>query len=243
MTRLLLHLFVKENTQPMSAKARSAIGRLSGLVGIVCNVLLFAAKLAVGILSGSVSITADALNNLSDATGSVVTLVGFKLSEKPADEDHPYGHARFEYLSGLAMAALIVVIGVELGKSSIEKIIAPVAVELSWIMMAVLAVSALVKLWMSHFNRQLGRCIDSSALAATAVDSRNDAISTIAVLIAALIERFANWRVDGIMGLAVAAFILIFLQILCQTIVWTDVHMMFLQVSTNFVGHLFLYYI
>ena len=125
MTRFLLRLFVKENTQPISVKTRSAIGRLSGIVGIVCNALLFAAKLAVGILSGSVSITADALNNLSDATGSVVTLVGFKLSEKPADEDHPYGHARFEYLSGLAVAALVIVIGAELGKSAIEKIIAP----------------------------------------------------------------------------------------------------------------------
>lgn len=208
MTRFLLRLFVKENTQPISVKTRSAIGRLSGIVGIVCNALLFAAKLAVGILSGSVSITADALNNLSDATGSVVTLVGFKLSEKPADEDHPYGHARFEYLSGLAVAALVIVIGAELGKSAIEKIIAPVPVEISWAMALVLAVSALVKLWMCHFNRQLSQCIDSSALAATAVDSRNDAVSTLAVLAAALIERYASWRVDGVMGLAVAAFIL-----------------------------------
>ena len=208
MTRLLLRLFVKEPVENPSAAARSAVGRMSGLVGIICNVLLFAAKLVVGLLSGSVSITADALNNLSDATGSVVTLVGFKLSEKPADEDHPYGHARFEYLSGLAVAALIVVIGFELGKTSVEKIIAPVRVEISVVMALVLAVSALVKLWMSRFNAQLSRCIDSAALAATAVDSRNDAISTFAVLVAALIERFLNWRVDGIMGLGVAAFIL-----------------------------------
>ena len=208
MTRLLLRMFIKEDGQPISAKNRSAIGRLSGAVGIVCNVLLFAAKLMIGILSGSVSITADALNNLSDATGSVVTLAGFRLAEKPADEDHPYGHARYEYLSGLAVAVLIIVIGVELGKSSIEKILAPIPVEISWVMTGVLAGSALVKLWMSRFNRQLSRIIDSSALAATAVDSRNDAISTAVVLVAAMIERFADWRVDGIMGLAMAAFIL-----------------------------------
>ena len=125
MTKLLLRLFARGAEDPTSPKVRSRIGRLSGIVGIVCNALLFAGKLTVGILSGSVSITADAMNNLSDATSSIVTLLGFKLAEKPADEDHPYGHARFEYLSGLAVAAMIVVIGFELAKTSVEKIFSP----------------------------------------------------------------------------------------------------------------------
>lgn len=208
MTRLLLKLFVKDYTNPAKTRVRSAIGKLSGKVGIACNILLFAAKLVVGLLSGSVSITADALNNLSDATGSIVTLIGFKLSEKPADEDHPYGHARFEYLSGLAVAALIVVIGFELAKSSVEKIIAPSPVALSTVMVLILLASVCVKLWMFFFNRHLSRCIDSAALSATAADCRNDVIATLAVLAAALIERYLNWRVDGVMGLGVAGFIL-----------------------------------
>lgn len=208
MTRLLLKLFIRNYSDPTNTRVRGAVGKLSGIVGIVCNVLLFAAKLFVGVVSGSVSVTADALNNLSDATGSVVTLVGFKLSEKPADEDHPYGHARYEYLSGLAVAALIIVIGFELAKSSVEKILAPSPVELSLPMTLILVGSVCIKLWMFVFNRFLSRHIDSAALGATAADSRNDAIATLAVLAAALIERFFHWRVDGIMGLAVAAFIL-----------------------------------
>lgn len=208
MTRLLLKLFHLYPCDPQNARARSAVGKLSGGVGIVCNVLLFAAKLFVGLVSGSVSVTADALNNLSDATGSVVTLVGFKLSEKPADEDHPYGHARYEYLSGLGVAALILLIGFELAKSSVQKIIAPTPVELSVPMTLILVGSVCIKLWMFLFNRYLGRKIESTALTAVAADSRNDAVATTAVLIAALLERFLQWRVDGIMGLGVAAFIL-----------------------------------
>ncbi len=144
MTKLLLKLFVKDCQNVDSPKVRSAVGRLSGLVGILTNVLLFVGKLLVGTLSGSVSITADAMNNLSDASSSVVTLVGFKLAEKPADEDHPYGHARFEYLSGLAVAAMIVVIGFELAKSSVEKIFHPEATTFSAAVLIVLVGSMLV---------------------------------------------------------------------------------------------------
>ena len=205
MTNLLLRLFAKENQSP---KGRTAVGRLSGAVGIVCNVLLFLAKLVVGLISGSVSITADAMNNLTDATGSVVTLLGFRLAEKPADEDHPYGHARYEYLSGLAVAALILVIGFELAKSSVEKIIAPTPVTFSWALVLVLVLSIGVKLWLSLFNTKLGRLIDSSALQATACDSRNDCIATGAVLLAAVIEKLSGWQVDGWFGLGVAGFIL-----------------------------------
>ena len=205
MTKLLLALFAKEH---QTKKGRAAVGRLSGAVGIVCNVLLFAAKLVMGILSGSVSLTADAMNNLMDATGSVVTLFGFKLAEKPADEDHPYGHARYEYLSGLAVAALILVIGVDLAKESVGKILSPSPVEFSWALVIVLVLSIGVKLWLSLFNGKLGRIIDSSALHATACDSRNDCIATGAVLLAALIEKFSGLQVDGWFGLFVAGFIL-----------------------------------
>ncbi len=205
MTKLLLRLFAGEYESP---KGRAAVGRLSGVVGIVCNILLFLAKLAVGLVSGSLSITADAMNNLTDATGSVVTLLGFKLAEKPADEDHPYGHARFEYLSGLAVAALILVIGFELAKGSVEKILSPTPVAFSWSLMIVLVLSIGVKLWLSLFNRSLGKRIDSGALMATACDSRNDCIATGAVLLAAVIEKFSGLQVDGWFGLGVAGFIL-----------------------------------
>ena len=208
MTNLLLRLFVRDYQEPKKPRVRSAVGKLSGAVGIVCNMVLFGLKLLVGTISGSVAITADALNNLSDATSSIVTLIGFKLAEKPADEHHPYGHARYEYLSGLAVAGMILIIGFELGKSSVEKILAPTPVAFSIPVAVVLVASILVKLWMGLFNRKLGNHISSTALLATAADSRNDAISTAAVLAATLIELFTSWQIDGYMGLAVAAFIL-----------------------------------
>ena len=208
MTNLLLRLFVRGYQEPKQPRVRSGVGKLSGVVGILCNVVLFALKLLVGTISGSVAITADAMNNLSDATSSVVTLVGFKLAEKPADEHHPYGHARFEYLSGLAVAGMILIIGFELGKTSVEKILAPAPVAFSIPVAVVLVASILMKLWMCLFNRRLGNYIGSTALLATAADSRNDAISTTAVLAATLIELFTSWQIDGFMGLGVAAFIL-----------------------------------
>jgi len=208
MTSLLLRLFVPDHRNTADPHVRSAVGALSGRVGIVCNLLLFAFKLLVGTLSGSVSVTADALNNLSDASGSIVTLIGFKLADKPADEHHPFGHARAEYLSGLAVAVLILFIGFELAKSSAQKILHPTPVILSGLMGAVLLCSVGVKLWMCLFNRKLGRLIGSSALMATAADSRNDCIATTAVLAAALVEQRLDIRIDGFMGLAVAVFIL-----------------------------------
>ena len=206
MTNLLIRLFAPGD--PTDKKTRAKIGKLSGLVGIVCNLLLCGLKLMAGILSGAVSITADALNNLSDATSSVVTLVGFKLAEKPADEDHPYGHARYEYLSGLAVAALIIVIGFELGKTSVEKILDPSPVSFSLTALLVLLSSVVVKLWLCLFNRKLGRKIHSAALIATAADSRNDVIATAAVLAAMVTEHFSGLQIDGYMGLGVALFIL-----------------------------------
>ena len=208
MTKLLLKLFVKNSEDNGNPKTRSAIGKLSGIVGIISNLLLFAGKLAAGLLSGSVSITADAMNNLSDASSSIVTFVGFKLAEKPADEDHPYGHARFEYLSGLAVAALIIVIGFELAKTSVQKIFNPAAVTFSGLTVVILIGSIAVKLWLAIFNRTLGKKIHSGTLNATAADSRNDCITTAAVLLAGVVEHFTSWQVDGFAGLAVALFIL-----------------------------------
>ena len=208
MTKLLLKLFVKNSRDTTQPAVRGAVGKLSGTVGILCNLLLAAGKLTVGILAGAVSVMADALNNLSDAASAIVTLVGFKLAEKPADSEHPYGHARFEYLSGLAVAALIIVIGFELAKSSVEKIFNPSLVTVSLPLILVLVGSVIVKLWLCLFNRKLGKLIDSTTLLATAADSRNDVIATCAVLAAALIEKLTALPVDGYMGLAVALFIL-----------------------------------
>ena len=208
MTNLLLRLFVKDADNTENPKVRAAIGTLSGFVGIVCNVLLFAFKLLVGTLTGSVSITADAMNNLSDASGSIVTFIGFRVADKPADEHHPYGHARAEYLSGLGVAALILVIGIELVKTSVKKIFVPTPVAFTTVAAVVLIVSIAVKFWMNLFNRGLAKRIDSTALMATAADSRNDCITTGAVLIAAMVEKLTSIPVDGWIGLAVALFIL-----------------------------------
>ncbi len=208
MTDFLLRLFVKNSQNVEDSNVRAAYGSLSGLVGIVCNLLLFAGKLSVGLLAGSVAIVADAVNNLSDAASSIVTLVGFKMASKPADADHPFGHARMEYLSGLAVAVMILLIGVELAKGSVEKILHPEPVAFSTVLVVVLALSIGVKLWMSLFNRKLGRKISSKALEAAAADSRNDVIATAAVLAAAVIGKLTNLQIDGYAGLLVAAFIL-----------------------------------
>jgi len=208
MTELFLKLFVPHYDRVNDPTVRGRYGTLAGSVGIFCNLLLSAAKLIVGSISGSVSITADAVNNLSDAASSMMTLIGFAIAKKKPDEDHPFGHARFEYLTGLAVAALIIVIGVELGKSSVEKILHPSEVEFSLALVLVLALSIGVKLWMSGFNRSLGKRIDSGSLIATAADSRNDVISTGAVLLAAIVAKLTHWNLDGPIGLLVAAFIL-----------------------------------
>lgn len=208
MTKLLLCLFVKEYENGNDITVRASVGKLAGITGIVCNCILFLGKLMAGILAGSVAIIADAVNNLSDASSSVVTLLGFRLAQMPADQDHPYGHARYEYLSGLMVAVLILVIGVELVKSSVGKIIHPEAVDFSVITVVILVCSVLMKLWMSKFFGFLGKQIDSLTLQATSVDSRNDVISTIAVLLGCLVGYLLDVNIDGYVGLAVAVFIL-----------------------------------
>lgn len=208
MTGLLLRKFVRNYENTGDPAVRDAVGRLSGIVGILCNVLLFAAKFLAGTLTGSVAITADAINNLSDASSSVVTLLGFKLASKPADEKHPYGYARIEYMAGLIVAGIILIIGYSLAQTSIEKIRHPEAIEFSALSIAILVGSILMKLWMSRFNTILGNHIHSTTLLATAADSRNDVISTGTVLCACILAKSTGIIADGWMGLAVAVFIL-----------------------------------
>ena len=204
----LVRLFIKDCDNVTDPAVRERYGILSGAVGIVLNLLLSAGKLFAGLMTGSISITADAFNNLSDAGSSVVTLVGFKLAGQKADDGHPFGHGRMEYLAGLLVSLMILLVGVELGRSSIGKILHPEAVAFSLASTAILAASILVKLWMGYFNRGLGRKIGSAAMAATAADSLSDAVATAAVLAGTLVNRFAHVNIDGWVGLAVAVFIL-----------------------------------
>ena len=204
----LVRLFIKDWDNVGDPVVREKYGILAGAVGILLNLLLSAGKLFAGLATGSISITADAFNNLSDAGSSVVTLVGFKLAGQKADAGHPFGHGRAEYLAGLFVSLMILLVGVELGKSSIEKILRPEAVDFSLVSVAILGAAILVKLWMGRFNRALGRQIGSAAMEATAVDSLTDAAATAAVLAGTLVNRFAHVNIDGWMGLAVAVFIL-----------------------------------
>lgn len=208
MTNILLKLFIKNCEDTQNPAVRSSIGKLAGLTGIVCNCLLTVLKLVIGLLVGSMAIIADGVNNLSDAASSLTTLLGFRMAQRPADKQHPYGHARYEYLSGLAVAALILLIGAELVKSSIAKIINPEPIDISAATIALLAASVAMKLWMSGFYKTLGKKINSTALYATSVDSRNDVISTCAVLLGCLVNYLFGLNIDGYVGLAVAIFIL-----------------------------------
>lgn len=208
MTSFLIRLFVRHPEQTEQAETRTAYGKLAGITGLVCNLLLCAAKVVAGILSGSLSMMADAINNLSDSGSAAVTYFGFRLAGKAADAEHPYGHARIEYLTALAISLLILLVGVELAKTSIGRILHPVSTSFSVLSVLILAGSILLKLWMAHFQRTLGRRIDSAALQATADDSRNDVLATGAVLFASVLEVLTGWRADGYFGLLVALFIL-----------------------------------
>jgi cation diffusion facilitator family transporter len=208
MTDFLLRTFVKNHEETNDPDVRDRIGSLASITGIILNILLVAGKITTGIISGSVSVIADGLNNLMDTTSSVVTLIGFKISGKKADKEHPFGHGRFEYLSGLVVAVLVLLVGIELGKSSFDKILNPTPVEYGWLTLGILVVSVLAKLWMAHFSKNLGEKIDSTTLNAVSTDSRNDVIATSAVLIAALIYRFSTINLDGWAGLGVAILII-----------------------------------
>lgn len=189
-------------------EVRKAYGTLCGLTGIFLNVCLFAGKYFAGIISGSIAITADAFNNLSDAGSSFITLVGFWLAGKKPDPDHPFGHGRFEYLSGLAVSMAILLMGFELGKSSIQKIFHPQAVDTSTLAMGILVISILVKGYMAIYNRVIGNKIDSAAMRATSADSTSDMVATTVVFLSMLVNRFAHINIDGICGVLVALFIL-----------------------------------
>ena len=203
MITLLERIFIKQGKDE-----RRAYGILCGTLGIALNLLLFAGKYLAGFLSGSIAVMADAFNNLSDAGSSVITLLGFQFAGQAADEEHPFGHGRIEYLSGLAVSIAIIVMGVELGRSSIEKIIHPEAVDTGVLSMAILLASVAVKLYMSFYNRRIGAKIDSAAMKATATDSLSDALATSMVLISMLIMKFTGVNVDGWCGVLVAVFIL-----------------------------------
>ena len=208
MIRLLVGIFIKNKDQIENPEVRRAYGMLCSIVGIALNVMLFAGKYLAGVLSGSIAITADAFNNLSDAGSSVITLVGFKFSGMKPDKDHPFGHGRFEYLSGLGVAMLIILMGFELFKSAIGKILNPQPVETGVLTVAILVASVCVKLYMSIYNRSIGKRIDSEAMKATATDSFSDSIATSAVLISMLVAHFTGAMIDGWCGLVVAVMVL-----------------------------------
>ena len=206
MISLLARLFIKQSGDEQAV--RKAYGILCGAVGIGFNVLLFIGKFFAGTLAGSIAITADAFNNLSDAGSSFVTLLGFQMAGQKPDSEHPFGHGRIEYLSGLAVSMLILLMGVELAKSSLQKILHPEPVDSSPVVIAILCVSIAVKLYMFSYNRRLGRKLNSSAMEATSMDSLSDSAATLAVLIATLVGHFTGLMIDGWCGILVAAFIL-----------------------------------
>ena len=208
MIERLIKRSIQDPERTKDPRVREQYGLLSGGVGILLNLLLSGGKFCAGLLTGSVSITADAFNNLSDAGSSVVTLVGFRMAGQRADDEHPFGHGRIEYLAGLLVSLLILVVGVELGWSSIQKIVHPEAVRFSAVSVGILLVSIAVKLWMCRFNRYLSQKLESAAMAATALDSLSDAVATTAVLLAAVAGQFTSIPVDGWAGLLVSAFIL-----------------------------------
>lgn len=208
MTDFLIRRLIKNSDRTTDPSVRTEYGKLFSITGIFANILLFIIKLTAGWLTASVSIMADAVNNLSDASSSIISLLGFKLASKPADAEHPYGHGRYEYLSGLMVSVLILTIGLELLKTGIEKTIHPEPVTFGWLPALILILSIGIKLWMMYFGITIGKRIDSQTITATAADSRNDVISTAAVLLSSVISHFTSFQLDGIIGIAVALFIL-----------------------------------
>lgn len=207
MLKLLIRIFIKDGAADAATRRKYAV--LCGSLGVALNIMLFAGKLAVGAMTGSIALTADAFNNLSDAGSSAITIFGFKLAGKAADREHPFGHGRIEYLAGLFVAAAIIVMGVELGVSSFENILSPAPVEYSTAAVIVLCASIAVKLYMAYYNKKIGKQIFSATLLAAGTDSMSDVAATLLVLVSVIMARFTAFPVDGYAGLAVAAFILI----------------------------------
>lgn len=208
MFELLFKTFIKDHNNVKSRRVRDKYGKFAGIVGIISNTTLCIMKVAVGLLSGSIAIVADGINNLADASSSVITVIGFKLASIPEDEGHPYGHARIEYLTSLVISAVIIVVGAGLLKASIDRVINPVELDTSYITILVLVLAIMIKVWQSLFNRAAGRKIDSMTLIATSIDSRNDVIATSAVLLSTLFVMTTGILIDGYMGCIVALFII-----------------------------------
>ncbi len=208
MTNWLIHRFIKDYKQVKDDQVRARYGTLSSFLGIGINLCLFIVKMILGIITGSIAITSDAINNLSDAANCIVTLFGYKMAAKPADRDHPFGHGRVEYISSLFMAVVILLLGIELFKAGIDKILHPTSIQVNGVILTILTLTILVKLWMYFFNKKIGKLTNNRVLLATATDSINDVFATSATLIAAVSSLFFSYPLDGIMGLFVSLFIL-----------------------------------
>lgn len=208
LSELLIHKFIKNYEDIENPKVRDKYGYLGGTMGIITNLLLAVAKFVIGRISNSISLIADAMNNLSDATSSIITIAGFKFASKPADKEHPFGHGRVEYISGLLISFIVLFIGVEFVKSSYERIIHPVKTEFQWIYLAILALSIVIKMWMGKFNKTIAKSINSSALAASSIEAFVDVIICTCIIISLVLSRYTNLVIDGYIGLLVSMFIL-----------------------------------
>ena len=207
MISILSKIFIENKNITDENKKRNIFGTLCGAMGIVLNIILFAIKYFAGIISGSIAVTADAFNNLSDAGSSVITLVGIRMASKKPDRDHPFGHGRMEYLSGLAVSVIIILVGVELFRSSVDKIMNPSEVDTSIVAIVILVISIAVKCYMFFYNRSIGKKINSAGMKATALDCIGDAVATGVVLVSTVISHFTQLQIDGWCGLLVSAFI------------------------------------
>ena len=209
MTEFLVRRFVKEYNHVEEARVRTAYGAMASVVGIVCNVLLFAAKMAIGRLANSISVMADAFNNLSDAASSIVGFVGVKMAQKPADDDHPFGHGRIEYISAFIVAFLVIQVGLSLFKGSVEKLFHPDDLTFRWVSVLVLGLSVCVKLWLSLFNRKLGKRINSKVMLATSADALGDVAATSATALSIVVYGIFGWNIDAVVGLVVSVVVIL----------------------------------
>lgn len=208
MTKFLIKKFIKNSEDIKSASVREGYGMLAGVIGIITNTIISLLKIGTGILVNSIAVIADGVNNLADASSSVITLVGFKMAAKKRDREHPYGHARYEYITGMIVSTIIIVVGFELLTSSIEKIRNPDPISFNYWIIVILLISIAVKIWQALFNVKLGKIIDSTTLKATGMDSRNDVIATSAVLISIIVGHLTGFDIDGYIGVLVALFIM-----------------------------------
>ncbi len=209
MTELLVRLFIKDSSRVEVQRVRTRYGILASIVGMVCNIILFGIKLTVGLVINSISVMADAFNNLSDAASSVISFIGVKLAERPADKEHPFGHGRFEYIAALAVSFLILQVGFTLFKSSFTKVLNPEEISFNPVLTGILCISVFIKVWLMFFNRKLGKRINSSVMMATAADSLGDVMVTTATVLSTIIAGLTGWKIDGYMGLVVSIFVMI----------------------------------